>query len=89
MTDGKNTPHNVIMENRGSLRISGVKDIDGFTESRIILDTVMGELVIKGEDLHVTALESATGEFAMTGKVCSLTYSRGSLLDSPAKKLFR
>lgn len=82
-------PHNIIMENRKSLRISGVKDIDSFTESRIILSTVMGELVIKGDDLHVITLDSETGDFCMTGCVSSLVYNRHNTLDGPVKKLFR
>lgn len=82
-------PHNIIMENRKNLRISGVKDIDSFTETRIILSTVMGELIIKGDDLHVSALDSETGDFSMTGCVSSLMYSRHSALDGPVKKLFR
>ena len=81
--------HNIIMEGRKNLRITGVKDIDSFTESRIILDTVMGELVIKGDDLHVVTLEAESGEFYMTGEVCSLSYTRGSLLENPVKRLFR
>lgn len=82
-------PHNIIMENRKCLRISGVKDIDSFTESRVVLSTVMGELVIKGDDLHVITLESETGDFTMTGCVSSLAYNRHSVLDGPVKKLFR
>lgn len=46
-------PHNVIMENRRELRISGVKDIDSFSETKIVLNTIMGELVVRGRDLHV------------------------------------
>lgn len=82
-------PQNIIMENRKNLRISGVKDIDSFTETRIILSTVMGELIIKGDDLHVSALDAETGDFSMTGCVNSLMYSRHSVLDGPVKKLFR
>lgn len=82
-------PHNIIMENRKSLRISGVKDIDSFTESKIVLSTVMGELVIKGDDLHVVTLEAESGDFSMTGCVNSLSYNRHSALDGPVKKLFR
>lgn len=82
-------PHNIIMENRKCLRISGVKDIDSFTESRIVLSTVMGELVIKGDDLHVISLEAESGDFSMTGCVSSLVYNRHSVLDGPVKKLFR
>lgn len=82
-------PHNVIMEGRRSLRISGVKDIDSFTENRIILNTVQGELVVKGQDLHVVSLDAETGDFYMTGEVCSLVYSRDSVLANPIAKLFR
>ncbi|MGN1120378.1 MAG: sporulation protein YabP [Oscillospiraceae bacterium] len=82
-------PHNVIMEDRKSLRISGVKDIDSFTETRIVLDTVLGELVIKGEELHVLSLDAGTGDFSMKGTVSSLTYSRGSVFDNPVTKLFK
>lgn len=81
--------HNIIMENRNSLKISGVNDIDSFSETRIVLSTVMGELLIKGEDLHVTTLDAQTGEFLMTGSINSLSYSRHSVLDSPIKKIFR
>ena len=49
----------------------------------------MGELVIKGDDLHVVTLEAESGEFYMTGDVCSLSYTRGSLLENPVKRLFR
>lgn len=82
-------PHNIILENRKSLRISGVKDIDSFSESKIVLSTVMGELVIKGDDLHVCSLDSENGDFMMTGCVNALVYNRHSVLDGPVKKLFR
>ncbi len=81
--------HNVIMENRKDLRISGVKDIDSLTDNRAILSTVMGELVVKGEDLHVVSLETDNGELIMTGTINSLTYNSNSILDGPIKKLFR
>lgn len=85
----KTTSHNLILENRKMLRISGVNDIDSFSENRIILSTVMGELVIKGEDLHVVNLEAESGDFCMTGTVNSLIYTRHSPLDGPVRKLFR
>lgn len=82
-------PQNIIMENRKSLRISGVKDIDSFSENRIVLSTVMGELVIKGDDLHIGDLEAESGDLSMTGRINSIVYSRHSVMDGPVKKLFR
>ena len=82
-------PHNIILENRKNLRISGVKDIDSFGENKIVLTTVMGELIIKGDDLHVNSLDAENGDFSMSGCVNSLVYNRHSALDGPIKKLFR
>lgn len=85
----RNSTHNIIMENRSTLRISGVKDIDSFTESRIVLSTIMGELVIKGQDLHVNMLEAETGEFSMNGKIKCLCYNNFSSSDNLFGKMFR
>ncbi|MGN0682144.1 MAG: YabP/YqfC family sporulation protein [Oscillospiraceae bacterium] len=81
--------HNVIIESRKTIRVSGVNDIDSLTESRAILSTVMGEIVVKGEDLHVVSLNEENGDLIMSGKINSLTYSNNSILDGPIKKLFR
>lgn len=77
------------MENRKTMRISGVKDIDSFTENRIVLNTVMGELVIKGDDLHIGELSGDGGDLSMTGYVNSIKYNKHSVMDGPVKKLFR
>lgn len=81
--------HNIIMENRRELRISGVKDIDSFSETRIVLSTVMGELVIKGQDLHISVLEAETGDFSMTGRIKCLCYNNFSSSDNLFGKMFR
>lgn len=84
-----NVPHNIIMESRKTMRISGVKDIDSFSENRIVLSTVMGELVIKGDDLHIGELSGDGGDLSMTGYINSIKYSKHSVMDGPVKKLFR
>ena len=82
-------PHNVIMENRRELRISGVKDIDSFSETKIVLNTIMGELVVRGRDLHVRALEAETGDLSMFGDIKSLCYNSFSSSENMFGKLFR
>lgn len=81
--------HSLILEERNILRISGVKDIDSFSENRVVLSTIMGELVIRGEDFHVNALETDTGDFSMTGKIKSMCYNRFRSSESTFGKLFR
>ena len=83
------TPQNIILENRKKLRISGVKDIDCFTENKVVLATQLGELVIKGTDLHIIALETETGDFSMTGDVSALIYNSFSSNANIFRRLFR
>lgn len=82
-------PQNIILENRNKLRISGVTDIDSFTETKIVLNTVLGELVIKGEDLHIIELITETGDFSMNGSISALIYSSFGTNAGVFRRIFR
>lgn len=83
--------HNVIVENRKNVTVSGVMDIDSFDEESVILFTELGELTIKGVNLHINKIDVNAGDLTMEGEIESLTYSE----DRPQKgsgffsKLFR
>ena len=64
-------PHNLIMENRNRLTVSGVSDVDSFDEQTVVIFTGMGELTVRGSDLHIINLNVDSGELS----VGSLTYS--------------
>ncbi len=66
--------HNVIIEGRSKVNISGVTDVDCFDENKILIYTVMGELTIKGKHLQVDDFSVDTGEMSLKGDVWSLTY---------------
>jgi len=85
----ENNPHNLIMENRGVLNISGVKDIDSYDEKQIIIYTEQGELVIKGKNLSVESFDNETGNFKAKGKVNSLIYSQNRKNVGVFTKIFR
>lgn len=68
-------PHNIILEDRKNLSISGVNDVDSFDENLIILFTELGELSVKGKNLHINALNVDTGELSMTGEIVALYYN--------------
>lgn len=84
-------PHNIILENRKNLTISGVTDVDNFDEKTIVLYTQMGELTIHGKNLHVDSMSVETGDMTIDGDIWSLVYGdkdrRGAL--SILGKLFR
>ncbi len=78
MTDEKKMPklpHSVIMEDRRKLSVTGVTDIDSFDEQTIIAITDMGELTIRGWNLHITKLNLEQTELLVDGEVSSLTYT--------------
>ncbi|MGN1087483.1 MAG: sporulation protein YabP [Porcipelethomonas sp.] len=83
--------HNVIMEGRKNLTISGVTDVDSFDERCIVLYTQMGELVIKGRELHINSMSVETGDMTIDGDIWALNYGDKDKKGSPTflGKLFR
>lgn len=75
-------PHNIIMENRKLLTISGVDDVDSFDEELIVLFTGQGQLSVKGYNLHISQLNVDTGELSMSGEIVALFYNE----DTPKNK---
>lgn len=83
-------PHNLILEDRKKLVVSGVEDVDSFDEQTVVAYTSVGELMIKGEGLHINKLSLETGELTLDGEIASLTYSENrSGNGSFFSKLFR
>ena len=67
-------PHTVILEGREKLSISGVVDVQSFDEDQVLLETVRGMLVVRGQGLHVERLQLEAGELSVEGEVGCLEY---------------
>ena len=58
MTKSNNTvDHDVIMRGRKLLDITGVKQVESFDNEEFILETVMGFLSIRGQNLQMKNLD--------------------------------
>ena len=83
--------HNLIMEDREKLTLTGVTDVDCFDERVINLFTSLGELTIKGRNLHINDVSVESGDMTVSGDIWLLQYGekdrRGPL--SLLGKLFR
>ena len=66
--------HNIILEERFKLSISGVTDVESFDENEISLYTTLGELSVKGKCLHVDEMSLESGNITISGDVKSLVY---------------
>ncbi len=67
--------HGIILEDRKSLILTGVKDVSGFEDQKVVLITELGELIIKGNELRINDFSNDTGEISLEGSVDSLIYS--------------
>lgn len=85
--------HKVLLSNRKSGAFSGVVDVLSFDVAEILLETELGMLLIKGQDLHVNRLSLEKGEIDIEGRIDSLTYSEvksvGKQAESFLGRLFK
>jgi len=70
--------HSITLNERKNLIITGVKKIDSFDDEEFLLETNMGYIVIKGEELEIIKLDTFQGNVSIKGRVNSLTYMESS-----------
>ena len=73
------TIQNIILENRSKLSISGVKDVFSFDDQMVILETDLGMLTVKGENLRINKLSLDTTEVVVEGTISGLSYSEKNI----------
>lgn len=82
-------PHQLMLEDRQRLTVSGVSDVDSFDDTTIVVYTDMGELTIKGEGLHISRLNVETGDLKVEGSVQALTYAEPAVRGGFFGRLFK
>lgn len=75
-TNNKNTnpQHDVVMRGRRTLEISGVKQVESFDNEEFLLETVMGFLVIRGDNLQMKNLDVDKGVVSIKGRISGFSY---------------
>lgn len=81
--------HSLTLDNRGKLILTGAQDVSGFNEETVSVLTDCGQLVIKGEKLHIDKLNLETGEVCVDGKINALQYLGSDRSRSKLSKLFK
>lgn len=79
MVQNNNVVQNLILENREKLSISGVLDVLSFDDQIVILETELGLLTVKGENLRINKLSLDTSEVIVDGEIYSLGYSEKNI----------
>lgn len=67
--------HQLTLRRREDLILDGVLNVDSFDDAEIVVETVAGGLLIKGDDLHITQLNLDGGSMVVHGYVDLLQYT--------------
>ena len=71
----KLTNQNIIIENREKACVTGVIDIHSFDDELVLVQTELGVLTIKGDDLKMNKLSLDNNELIVEGKIVAIAYS--------------
>ena len=71
--------NNIVIENREKMTISGVTDVLSFDDQIIIVETNLGLLTVKGQNLKINKLNIDTSDFSLNGNISAISYSEGTL----------
>ncbi len=75
MQENFSKPHNLVLDNRKKLSVTGVEDVPGFNEETVSAVTTLGNLIIRGSNLHLSKLDLDSGEIDVEGEISSLQYT--------------
>ncbi|GFP77952.1 sporulation protein YabP [Clostridium fungisolvens] len=66
---------NLALENRKKIVLTGVVEVLSFDEEKILLNTCLGMLTVKGEGLKMNKLDVQNGDVVIIGKVSAMIYT--------------
>ena len=66
---------NVSLENREKLILTGVLEVVSFSEEKILLQTSLGNLDIKGKEMKINKLDVKNGDVTINGNINSVVYN--------------
>ena len=81
ITDTQGQRQKLTLDDRKQLSLNGVKEVDGFSDKEVILNTNLGRLTVKGDALKISKLNVVTGDFCVSGNIISLVYSKTTQSD--------
>lgn len=86
MDDVARSEHKVTVINREHIEIFGVLHVDSFDDEEIILETDLGLLALRGEELHIKQLNLDEGHLQVEGIIKNMDYLEDVGLEGLRKK---
>ena len=77
--------HEIRIINREAVTVKGVVHVESSDDQEVVLDTDLGLLTVRGEDLQIKQLNVDDGSFSLEGTINGLQYTQGGGARSKAK----
>ena len=74
--------HSISINERKNIVVTGVKKIDSFDNEEFLMESVMGIILLKGQDLEIVKLDTHDGRVSIKGTINSMTYDDGKKKDT-------
>ena len=84
--------HIVTINNRKNIVLSGIKKLNNFDESEFYVESILGSIIIKGENLELIKLDTFQGNLSIKGKINNILYlddSKKIKADNLVARLFK
>lgn len=81
-----NDINNIFIYDREKAKLSGISDVEGFTDTNIVVTCKYGSISIEGEGLKIDSFDSATGDLCISGTVDGMFYFGNSAKSKKSKK---
>ena len=77
--DDSKLPHELRLNERNHLTMTGVTEVVSFEENAVVLRTSLGMLIVQGTGLQLKTLSLDGGQVAVDGTVSALIYEEPRL----------
>ena len=89
MAEQQILPHNLTLNERKKLTLTGATEVVSFDESAVMINTSLGMLVIQGQQLQLKTLSENGGNVTVEGQITALTYEEPRSVGGWLSRLLR
>lgn len=83
-----NYNHGITIVERKNIVVTGVKKIENFDNEEFLMETSMGMLEIKGNDLELIKLDTLQGTVSIKGIITSFNYIEDLKIKNKENSIF-
>ena len=69
-----NINHKITINERKNIILTGIKKINSFDENEFFIDSIMGPIIIKGNNLELLKLDTFQGSLSIKGNINCVDY---------------